>query len=46
MLISDETIIQSFDAHVIVLRGPEWFGAKERGDQRGSLSVVETYFES
>ena len=29
--ISDKTIILTFGALVIVLRGPEWFGAKEGG---------------
>ena len=40
MSISDETIILTFGALVIVLRGPEWFGAKEGGGggrQGGSL---------
>ena len=31
MSISDKTIILTFGALVIVLRGPEWFGAKEGG---------------
>ena len=41
--ISDETIIHTFGALVIVLRGPEWFGAKEGGGggrQGGSLIKI------
>ena len=41
--ISDETIILTFGALVIVLRGPEWFGAKEGGGggrQGGSLIKI------
>ena len=41
--ISGETIILTFGALVIVLRGPEWFGAKEGGGggrQGGSLIKI------
>ena len=42
--ISDETIILTFGALVIVLRGPEWFGAKEGeggGSQGASLTRTQ-----